>query len=72
MIEGRSVTEYVSDVDFPARKGHLVAAARARGAPPEVVDRLEAIPTEWVLSPLDLPELPPSDALETPLGPPHR
>jgi uncharacterized protein DUF2795 len=38
------VVRYLSDVDYPAGKEQLVAAAERAGAPEAVVRRLRAIP----------------------------
>lgn len=37
-------TEYLNEVEYPADKGDLLAAAKSRDAPPEVVAVLEQLP----------------------------
>ncbi|GAA4612560.1 DUF2795 domain-containing protein [Actinoallomurus liliacearum] len=40
------VQKYLSGVDYPASKEHLLEHARKKGAPKEVMDDLKEIPEE--------------------------
>jgi hypothetical protein len=44
LTDPHQLREWLGDVDYPAGKEHLVAAAQAGGAPQEVVAALRTIP----------------------------
>ena len=43
--ETEDVRQYIEGVDYPARAQDLLAAARSGGAPEDVLEHLEGLPT---------------------------
>lgn len=41
-----NVTHHLKGIDFPAGKQDLVQRAKDNGAPPEVMDKIEAMPDQ--------------------------
>ena len=44
MVNAEQVVDHLTNVDFPAHRDELVAAAEAEGAPEDVVKALRAMP----------------------------
>lgn len=50
---------FFSDVRFPARRSDLYASAVEHGAPPEIVEAIRHLPSEWYCLPMEVPDLHP-------------
>lgn len=55
--ETRNVSEYLSGVDYPARRNAILSAARRNDAPNDVMQRLESMPDREFQRPDDVFEV---------------
>lgn len=55
--EARNVSEYISGVDYPARRNEILSAARRNDAPNDVLQRLESMPDREFERPDDIFEV---------------